>query len=332
MRKFLKYSGYAFGVLVFLSAVSFLCMVLRESKTIEEVAPEQGMFITTRDAKVFVREEGPAKGQKILLIHGTGAWGEIWRDTTDILVEKGFRVITVDVPPFGYSQKLIGSRSYNTGKQADRIHDVLTALKADKLYALCHSVGCRAMTEAVLKDPSKFSKFILVDPALGFSKNKNNPSFQQNSPGFLTRIMLAPSFVRTSIIAAYGSNPWSIKPIFSSFVFNKASVTHERLVTLKRPLAIEDMTRAQGDWLENLSVNEDHSMFTKFDAYNSLEMPVLLIWGDQDNITPLWQGQALVNFFKKAQLQVIKDTGHIPYLEKTDEFNEKLMGFLKDNR
>lgn len=188
------------------------------------------------------------------------------------------------------------------------------------------------MTEAVLKNPEKFSKFILVDPALGFSKDEENPSFQQNSPSFLGKIILAPSFVRTSIIAAYGSNPWSIKPIFSSFVYNKSSVTYERLVTLKKPLAIEDMTRAQGDWLENLSINEDHSMFTKFETYKSLDMPVLLIWGDQDNITPLWQGQALVNFFRKADLQVIKDTGHIPYLENTDKFNKKLMEFLKNSR
>lgn len=308
--------------------ISFLCMTLREGKTQDEALPPNGRLVKTRDAIVFVRETGPKDATPILLIHGTGAWGAIWEDTEHVLAAKGFRVITMDIPPFGYSQKLSGSGSYSTEKQAKRILDVLTDLQINSTYVLCHSVGCRPTTEAVLEKPSLFKKFIQVDPALGFSADQENVRFQQNNPGRIQKLLMSSGKLRDSIIAAYGSNPWSIKPIFESFVFKKDAVTEERVAILKKPLALENMTRAQGDWLQNLVINQDTGQYTEYKKYAALDIPVLLIWGDKDELTPLWQGKALEKLYKNADLAVIPNTGHIPYLEDTARFNESLLKFL----
>lgn len=328
MKKKFKIPLWVFFSIIMVLAISYACMMLRESKTPHEISPKDGNFIKTRDADVFVRQIGPEDGKAILLIHGTGAWGAIWEDTEKVLVANGFRVITIDVPPFGYSEKLAGAESYSTDKQAKRILDVLEALNLKSLFVLCHSVGCRPTTEAVLQNPSIFKKLIQVDAALGFSPDQANVRFQQNNPSWLQKILMSSGKVRDSIIAAYGSNPWSIKPIFESFVFKKEAVTNGRLFTLKKPLVLEGMTRAQGDWLKNLTINEDNAQYTNYNNYKNITIPVLLLWGDKDELTPLWQGRALQKLYKNAELAIIPNAGHIPYLEDTSRFNHSLMTFL----
>src|SRR5579872_4785509 len=86
----------ALAILVlFLSAAA---TVIRENKDPEQAAPHGGRFVATRDAKVFCTRQGAENGTSVLLIHGTGAWGEIWRATTDALTARKFSVLTVDVP------------------------------------------------------------------------------------------------------------------------------------------------------------------------------------------------------------------------------------------
>lgn len=331
----LKSLGKAFlilmGLLILLLSISYTAMLIRESMTTDKVAPTDGRFVQTRDALVYVRESGEPENPAILLIHGTGAWGAIWKDTEKELISKGYRVVTIDIPPFGFSEKLHGAESYSTDKQANRILDVIQNLKKPPIYALCHSVGCRPVMQAILQKPNIFKKFIQVDPALGFSEDQLSVHFQQNEPTFLKKGLMASSLFRDSIIATYGSSPWSIKPIFETFVFNKHSVTNDRVATLQKPLKVKGMTRAQGDWLQNLVINQDHSMYTDYASYNRLDIPVLLIWGKEDNITPLWQGKALKNMYKNASLIIIPHTGHIPYLEDTPTFNRVLIAFLENS-
>jgi len=320
---------FAAGLVLSILLVSLATTALRESKTPAEAAPASGKFIQTRDARLYVREEGPVDGRHILLIHGTGAWGEIWRETIDALTAEHFNVLTVDIPPFGFSQKLTGADSYAVGKQADRLLDALRALDIQSTIIVCHSVGCRPALETALKRPGIAEKLVLADPALGFAADRSRPQFEQKNPGGLAKAFLSAGLLRDAVTGIYGTNPLSIKPLFSSFVSNKAAVTDRRLGMLKQPLAVQGMTRAQGDWLQDLVASPEHGLFTDFRSFAKLKMPILIIWGREDTITPLWQGEALPALFGNARLTVIPDCGHIPYIEQTPAFNQRLLGFIK---
>ncbi len=311
------------------AAISLAAMTMRESRTAEAVAPP-GRFMKTRDAQVFVMQEGSKEGQHVVLIHGTGAWSEIWRATINALAAERFNVTTVDIPPFGFSEKLKGPDSYAVEKQADRLLDALGSLGIRKAVIVCHSVGCRPAMEAALKQPDTIEKLVLVDPALGFAEDRNNPHFEQKNPGLVARIFLSAGILRDAVTAAYGTSSFSIKPLFSSFVHNKAAVDDERLAMLKRPLVIKGMTAAEGDWLENLVVSPEYGLFTDFGSYRKIGVPVFIMWGREDTITPLWQAEALTHLFQHASLSVIGDCGHIPYIESPDAFNAQLLSFLKE--
>jgi pimeloyl-ACP methyl ester carboxylesterase len=47
-----------------------------------------------------------------------------------------------------------------------------------------------------------------------------------------------------------------------------------------------------------------------------VELPVLAIWGDSDRIVTPAYGSAYAAGFPNARLEIVKDAGHLPHLEK----------------
>jgi len=146
----------------------------REVKSVTEAAPGTGHFIKANDTEVFVQESGLISGEPVLLVHGTGAWSEIWRETINVLSRAGYHTIAIDVPPFGYSEKPHGVLAYSRESQAKRIIGALDALGIKHATLVGHSVGARPTIEAALEIPNKVDKLVLVDPALGFQSNADD--------------------------------------------------------------------------------------------------------------------------------------------------------------
>jgi pimeloyl-ACP methyl ester carboxylesterase len=60
-----------------------------------------------------------------------------------------------------------------------------------------------------------------------------------------------------------------------------------------------------------------------------LDVPVLLIWGRQDSITPPFVGEEFQKCLPRATLHFIDKCGHAPMMERPKEFNKLLNQFLQ---
>lgn len=64
---------------------------------------------------------------------------------------------------------------------------------------------------------------------------------------------------------------------------------------------------------------------------SDLEIPVLLVWGDRDNVFPQGEyGKPLKEKLSHAKLLILSNAGHAAYLDKPGEFNELLSDFLSE--
>jgi pimeloyl-ACP methyl ester carboxylesterase len=64
---------------------------------------------------------------------------------------------------------------------------------------------------------------------------------------------------------------------------------------------------------------------------SNLDIPVLLVWGERDRVFSLDEyGKPLKETLPRAKLLVLGQAGHGAYLDKPDEFNELLLGFLSE--
>lgn len=66
------------------------------------------------------------------------------------------------------------------------------------------------------------------------------------------------------------------------------------------------------------------------DNLHEIKAPTLLIWGQQDKVTPPFVGEKFHELIGSSQLFFLDKCGHAPMMEQPQEFNELLITFLKD--
>ncbi len=62
-----------------------------------------------------------------------------------------------------------------------------------------------------------------------------------------------------------------------------------------------------------------------------ITMPTLLLWGDSDGVVPSAYGQAFERLLPNTTLQIIDRCGHLPQLERPDQFIDAVRRFLVDH-
>jgi pimeloyl-ACP methyl ester carboxylesterase len=314
----------AFAVL----AVCRIATFTRERLTAEEAAPASGSFVSAGDIKIYAEEDGPKSGLPVVFIHGFGAWSETWKKTTTVLAAHGFHTIALDMPPFGFSEKITDG-TFSRQAQAQRIIRVLDTLQLKQVILVGHSIGGRPTLEVALLAPDRIKSLVLVDVALGFG---TDGELAQNDPTLLSRAFFFIHPLRNAVLSATATNPLMTKRLLSTFVANPEVLTPALLSVYQKPFAVKDSTNRLGDWLKVFSVDSDTSLSGKLSNISKLSMPTLLMWGDKDTITPLWQGEELKKIVASSSLNVLSGLGHIPQIEDPDQFNSSLLPFLEQMR
>jgi len=59
----------------------------------------------------------------------------------------------------------------------------------------------------------------------------------------------------------------------------------------------------------------------------AIAVPVLAVWGENDNLIPISDANLLVDSVKQGQLLVIEGGTHAPYMSEPELFNQKLLEF-----
>ena len=269
-------------------------------------------FIATRYGKVAVQFSGPETGPRVMLLHGTAAWSGFWRDVSAHLAGKGFRVIAVDTPPFGYSDRDPKAR-YSRVQQAERLADILKATGPATIVG--HSFGAGAGIELALTSPESITGLILVDSALGTLDPPSEEGGVARSLGF------AP--LAQAVTAASITNPPAAGPILRSFIHRKEAAA-PWLETLGAPMKREGSTSAYAAWLPNLVTSNDGAKSRSRANLRQIKIPVAIIWGEADTVTPPAQGRELAALLRATSTIWLPDVGHIPHIEDPDGFLKAL--------
>ena len=295
----------------------------RESFEAKEIAPKTGRFVLAGDVDFFVQEAGPTDGVAVVLIHGTGAWSETWRDTINALAQAGFRAIALDLPPFGFSQRP-GNSDYSKLSQGRRIIGMLDSMGIGRAVLVGHSFGGGPTVEAALLNPDRIRALVLVDAALGIENGEPaKPSWSILSGVLHT----AP--LRNALVATFLTNPMFTQRLVRSFVAHPEIVTDARAEIYRQPLAVKGTTQATASWIPELVMPPAGAASSNPASYSALKMPALVLWGRMDTVTPLAQGSRLAGLLSGSKLVVLDGVGHIPQIEDPSRTNEELVRFLK---
>ncbi len=60
-----------------------------------------------------------------------------------------------------------------------------------------------------------------------------------------------------------------------------------------------------------------------------IKAPTLIIWGKDDRVIPSSYANIFARAIPDARVRILDGAGHLPYIEKTEEFNQIVMDFLR---
>lgn len=283
------------------------------------IAPAQlvddpdGAFIVLQGVSVYYEDKGAADDPALLLVHGLFGSTESWRYNVDALVAAGYRVIALDRPGFGLSDK-VETYHYAVSNQADLLAALLAALNIETAFAVVgHSAGGSVVTQFALRHPDRLTQLVLVDAAV----------LSGGPPRFVGGLVSLPPVWRWGRIGL------------------QAVFTRENFASTLRSFyadpAIVDAAHVDVYWrafqtagwdIGLLGLTRDGGGSPSEADIRAITTPTLLLWGTLDTVTPLAQGERLAALLPNSTLVTLDGSGHQPFEEVPDAFNAALTAFL----
>jgi len=106
-------------------------------------------------------DPGQARRGQILLVHGLAGSSHSWRHVTEPLSRAGYRVVTVDLPPFGYSEPRVPGDG--VADSSELLWGLLQNLEGgDDWYLLGHSMGAAIVARMAEQAPDSVAGLVMV--------------------------------------------------------------------------------------------------------------------------------------------------------------------------
>lgn len=257
--------------------------------------------------RVHYQEKGT--GRSLVLIHGNNSSAYSWTDVFDGLA-KEFRVIALDLKGFGFTAKPAGDYSVET--QAALVVRLLDGLGIERAALCGSSMGGAVALAAAINYPQRVDSLILV----------GSSAFNEGRGG-----SLAPAYVRWPYIGgivtalALTSDSLVREGLRKSF-YDASKVTDERVAAYYRPLRTRNGQRAA-------RLVRDQRDYTRIErGLDNIRQPTLLIWGAEDRLNLLEDGQRLHSRITGSQLVVYDHCGHLPQEEMPERFTREVSNFM----
>jgi pimeloyl-ACP methyl ester carboxylesterase len=255
--------------------------------------------------------------QTIILVHGLASNAGFWRYNIPELSKK-YRVIAVDLPGYGKSEK--GDYPYSMSFYADEIKKLIDELKLKNVIYVGHSMGGQIGIKLAIKYPELLNKLILASPA-GFEE------FRQGEGNWLRSVMTM-SFIKSTTEDGIRRN---LANNFYSWDDKWEWMVEER-VRMRKADDFDEFTYTVVRCVNGML---DEPTFNKLSL---IKTPSLVIYGKYDGLIPNpylnpgFTSDVFVNGAKTMQdvkLVELDNAGHMIQIEKADEFNQAVLDFLK---
>lgn len=125
------------------------------------------------------------EGDPVVLFHGVAGWSYTWRELIPELLAIGRRVIAVDFPGFGFSDKPIHVDNYSKPKLDQWVGELLFEhLQIDNAVLLGHTYGVGLAIRLALQRESQVQGLIFIGPAFHDGGNPTTNSFFRANVNF----------------------------------------------------------------------------------------------------------------------------------------------------
>ena len=264
-----------------------------------QVSAQTPKEITIYGQKIHYVEAGSGT-TNVILLHGLGGSSQVWQFNIGPLAEK-YHVFVPDQIGFGKSDKPLVN--YRIRTYVDFLDQFYKQLKIERATLVGNSMGGWIAAIYAATYPDRVDKLVLADAA-GYAPPKD----------FDTRTFFA-------------LNPTTregMKVLSAKVFYNKAFLSD---AAMDQAMAARF---AAGDGFTIKSITESIIRGEDFldDVVKTIKRPTLIVWGREDGLVPLSEGERFHKDIAGSTLLVFDQCGHVPNIEKAGEFSAAVIKFL----
>jgi pimeloyl-ACP methyl ester carboxylesterase len=269
----------------------------------------EGRFAEIGDGlRIHYQEIG--QGPALICLHGAGPGATAWSNfrTNVPALSADHRVFLVDMPQYGKSSKplITGPRlTAYTGM----IEAFMRAAKIDRADFIGNSFGGQVSLKMAIDFPDRVHRVVIIG----------------STPVALSALAPMPS-EGVRLIANYyrgeGPSLEKLRYLLSTLVYDASNLTEtvlqERYETSLDPELIRVNTGPRPEY-EDLTPD-----------FGRIKASTLIVWGAEDRAGPIDVGLFMTRAIPDARMHVFNKCGHWAQVERTAEFNELVLAFLKE--
>ena len=251
--------------------------------------------VNNRQISYWEGKDAQQEGREtILFVHGAGG-GQLTWSLQKAFFERHAHPIMIELPGHGESG---GDGEDEIAHYAEHVHSFMNILNLPKSFLVGHSMGGAIVQTLALRYPMLVKGIVLV--------------------GTGARLRVLPAMLE------------GVQKNFKDTVLMMTRYAFSR----KAP---QEFIERGIDQLMHVRPEVLHGDFLACDRFDILkeveriQLPALIVCGDEDEMTPVKYSQYLHDRIKGSRLEVLPKAGHMVMMESAEAFNERVKAFVGDS-
>ena len=259
----------------------------------------------------FIRDQG--RGPGVLCLHSNASSSSQWRQLSHLLSDR-YRVLAVDGYGVGQSPEWPVGRAMRLSDEVDLAAPAI-ALAGDRFHVVGHSYGAAVAVKLALVHPARVRSLVLYEPTLFHLVAGADPAASPAAGIWHAANDAADAVARGDSLAAaerfidfwMGPGSWAAMP------------------PARQPAVAGSMRNAKG-WRDvTFADNLD------LEALRTLQVPVLLLWGDRSPESALSVVRVLQDSLPQLTLAPQPGLGHMGPITDAQRINQQIAEFIGRN-
>jgi len=260
-------------------------------------------FTNINGAQIYYKVAG--SGKPVVFVHAAIADSRMWDSQFPVFAQK-YRVARYDQREFGQSRPVEGEFSH-----LEDLHALLQHLKIDSAYLVGCSMGGGLIMDFALTYPKMVGALVMV------GATPSGYDYTGEPPTLWTELVDAFKKGDLDRTAELGVRLFVVGLERTP---DQVDARIRNLVLDMQQIALRNEKAGLG--------KAKPAQLTAVEHLAEIIAPTLIIVGDQDEAIVREAGEKMVAEMPAAQMVVLKDTAHLPNMEKPDEFNAVVQRFF----
>lgn len=257
----------------------------------------QSPLLRTKISGMRYRDDGNPNGPVLLLLHGANSSLQTWEPMVAELGQQ-FRLVSFDQHGHGLTGPQV-DHDYSSQMRVQAGVEVLDELGIEQAIWVGNSMGGGVSWRAAMLAPDRVSGLLLIDPSGAQTGEKIKPYIGAR---------IASTWVGQKVLPV-------ITPRF--IVARSLRETVAEAATMTEPMIDRywEMVRYPGNRAAMAAAMTQERESDLWNTIDTINVPTLILWGEQDNVIPVSHGAAFAERISGSQLITYPQAGHLPMEE-----------------